>query len=115
HLSRFALAHNRRDVRRLEARSGPPLRRGRRVRPHLRAGNRRGRAMSFPSARADAADHAKDWRVAAVRGWVRPSVLPGFGLTMGFSVAFLSAIVLIPIAALVLKAGSMPLAELWAT
>jgi sulfate/thiosulfate transport system permease protein len=45
--------------------------------------------------------------------WVHPSVLPGFGLTLGFSSAFITAIVLIPLAALVLKAASLPLAEFW--
>jgi sulfate/thiosulfate transport system permease protein len=45
--------------------------------------------------------------------WVQPSVLPGFGLTIGTTCAFLGLIVLIPIAALVLKAGSLPLPELW--
>jgi sulfate transport system permease protein len=37
----------------------------------------------------------------------RPSVLPGFGLTFGFTTFFLSAIVLLPLAALVLAAASM--------
>jgi sulfate transport system permease protein len=50
---------------------------------------------------------------AVVRAWVRPSVLPGFGLTLGFAGAFLTAIVLIPIMALVLKAASLPPSELW--
>jgi sulfate transport system permease protein len=45
--------------------------------------------------------------------WVQPSVLPGFGLTLGIASAFLGLIVLIPIAALIVKAGSLPLAELW--
>jgi len=36
-----------------------------------------------------------------------PSVLPGFGLTLGFSTFFLSAIVLIPLAALVAKTATM--------
>jgi sulfate transport system permease protein len=36
-----------------------------------------------------------------------PSILPGFGLTLGFATFFLSAIVLIPLAALVAKAGTM--------
>jgi len=36
-----------------------------------------------------------------------PSVLPGFGLTLGFSTFFLSAIVLIPLAALVTKTATM--------
>jgi sulfate/thiosulfate transport system permease protein len=42
----------------------------------------------------------------------KPSVLPGFGLTFGFTTFFLSAIVLLPLAALVAAAGSMPLADL---
>jgi sulfate transport system permease protein len=37
----------------------------------------------------------------------KPSVLPGFGLTFGFTTLFLSAIVLLPLAALVLRAASM--------
>ncbi|HEX7061847.1 MAG TPA: sulfate ABC transporter permease subunit CysT [Woeseiaceae bacterium] len=45
--------------------------------------------------------------------WVRPSALPGFGLTIGTTFAFLGLIVLIPVAALVLKAGSLPLSQLW--
>jgi sulfate/thiosulfate transport system permease protein len=45
--------------------------------------------------------------------WVQPTVLPGFGLTLGFSGAFLAAIVLIPLAALVLKAASLPLSDFW--
>ena len=55
---------------------------------------------------------AKDLRASA-RKWVQPSVLPGFGLTLGFTGAFLAAIVLIPIAALVLKGASLPLPEFW--
>ena len=37
----------------------------------------------------------------------KPSVLPGFGLTMGFTLFYLSALVLIPLAGLVLKTKSM--------
>jgi sulfate/thiosulfate transport system permease protein len=37
------------------------------------------------------------------------SVLPGFGLTVGYTTFFLSAIVLIPLAAMVLKASAMSL------
>ena len=43
----------------------------------------------------------------SARRFLQPSVLPGFGLTFGFTTFFLSAIVLIPLAALVLKAASM--------
>jgi sulfate/thiosulfate transport system permease protein len=51
--------------------------------------------------------------MAAARAWVSPSVLPGFGLTLGFAVAFLSAIVLIPMAALIVKGASLPLEDFW--
>jgi sulfate transport system permease protein len=37
----------------------------------------------------------------------QPSILPGFGLTLGFSSFFLSAIVLLPLAALIMKTTSM--------
>ncbi|WP_414648157.1 sulfate ABC transporter permease subunit CysT [Dokdonella sp.] len=37
----------------------------------------------------------------------RRSVLPGFGLTLGFTLAYLSLIVLLPLAALLLRAGGM--------
>jgi sulfate/thiosulfate transport system permease protein len=37
----------------------------------------------------------------------QPSVIPGFGLTLGFAVAALSLVVLLPLAALVLKALSI--------
>lgn len=37
----------------------------------------------------------------------QPSILPGFGLTLGFTTFFLCAIVLIPLAALVMKTASM--------
>jgi sulfate transport system permease protein len=51
--------------------------------------------------------------MAVARSWVSPSVLPGFGLTLGFSVMFLSAIVLVPMAALIMKGASLPVAEFW--
>jgi sulfate/thiosulfate transport system permease protein len=37
----------------------------------------------------------------------KPSVLPGFGLTMGYTLLYLSLIVLIPLAALVLKSANL--------
>ena len=42
----------------------------------------------------------------------QPSILPGFGLTLGFTTFFLSAIVLIPLAALIIKGSSPSLVEL---
>jgi sulfate/thiosulfate transport system permease protein len=49
-------------------------------------------ASSFPK---------KSWQ------WKHPSVIPGFGLTLGLSLSMLTLIVLIPLAALVLRAGSL--------
>jgi sulfate transport system permease protein len=45
-----------------------------------------------------------------LRGFKRPSVLPGFGLTLGFALAYLSLIVLLPLAALVLRPAEHGLA-----
>lgn len=42
----------------------------------------------------------------------QPTVLPGFGLTLGFTTFFLSAVVLLPLAALVLLTVSTPLHQL---
>jgi len=42
-----------------------------------------------------------------VSAFRQPSVLPGFGLTLGFTTFFLGAIVLLPLAALVLKTATM--------
>jgi sulfate transport system permease protein len=40
--------------------------------------------------------------------WLRqPSILPGFGLTLGFTVFFLSGLVLLPLAALIFKTTAM--------
>jgi len=51
--------------------------------------------------------------MATARGWVSPSVLPGFGMTLGFAGLFLTFIVLIPMAALIMRAASLPLDEFW--
>jgi sulfate/thiosulfate transport system permease protein len=45
----------------------------------------------------------------------QPSILPGFGLTFGFTTLFLSTIVLLPLAALVLAAASMHWSDFLAT
>ena len=42
-------------------------------------------------------------------GFKRPSVLPGFGLTLGFAVAYLGIIVLLPLSALVLRPATLGL------
>ena len=43
-----------------------------------------------------------------------PSVIPGFGVALGFTLTALSLVVLIPLAALVLRAASIGPAEFWA-
>jgi len=45
----------------------------------------------------------------------RRSVLPGFGLTMGLTLTYLSLIVLIPLAALLLKSTTMEPSRFWQT
>jgi sulfate transport system permease protein len=44
--------------------------------------------------------------------WRKPSVLPGFGLSMGFTLFYLSFIVLIPLAAMILRAADLSWEEL---
>ncbi|MCW5737409.1 MAG: sulfate ABC transporter permease subunit CysT [Enhydrobacter sp.] len=55
--------------------------------------------------------------VAVARGWTptlrKPSALPGFGLTFGFAVTYLSLIVLIPLAVLVWRASGIGLEGIW--
>jgi sulfate/thiosulfate transport system permease protein len=51
--------------------------------------------------------NTKAWRFKA------PSVLPGFGLTFGYTLAYLGLIVLFPLAALVLKASGLGLSGLY--
>ena len=40
-------------------------------------------------------------------GWLRPSVIPGFGLTFGVTVAYLGLIVLIPLSAVVVRTAGL--------
>lgn len=47
-------------------------------------------------------------------GSVNRRVLPGFSLSLGYSVFYLSALVLIPLGACFLKASSLSLSEFWA-
>jgi len=50
----------------------------------------------------------------AARARKRRSVIPGFGLTMGYTVTYLSLLVLLPFVALFVKALELSWAELWA-
>ena len=45
----------------------------------------------------------------------KPSVLPGFGLAMGFTLLYLSLLILIPLAGTFLKTTSMTWAQFWNT
>lgn len=45
--------------------------------------------------------------------WRRPSVIPGFGLTLGLTLAYMGLVVLIPLAALLLRAATLGWADLW--
>jgi len=45
--------------------------------------------------------------------WRRRSVLPGFGLSLGYTVAYLSLIVLIPLAGLAISSASLGWTEFW--
>src|SRR5262245_65059488 len=53
--------------------------------------------------------------MAGARGLAlkRPSAIPGFGLALGFSLTYLSLIVLIPLAALAIKAASLGASGFW--
>jgi sulfate transport system permease protein len=53
--------------------------------------------------------------MAGARGLAlkRPSAIPGFGLALGFTLTYLSLIVLIPLAALVLKSATLGFSGFW--
>ncbi len=42
-----------------------------------------------------------------MKNWRQPSILPGFGLTLGYTIFYLTAIILIPLAALVWRSASL--------
>jgi sulfate transport system permease protein len=45
--------------------------------------------------------------------WKQPSVIPGFGITLGFALTYLSLIVLIPLAALLLRPVELGFGGVW--
>jgi sulfate transport system permease protein len=47
--------------------------------------------------------------------WKERSILPGFGLSMGFTVMYLSLIVLFPLSAIFIKTSGLTWAQLWHT
>jgi sulfate transport system permease protein len=52
-------------------------------------------------------------RASSSRALKKPSVIPGFGLALGFTLVYLSLIVLIPLGALVLKTTTLGWPEFW--
>ncbi len=48
-----------------------------------------------------------------IRRWRNPSALPGFGLSLGFTLFYLSAIVLVPLAALVIRPWELGWSGFW--
>jgi sulfate/thiosulfate transport system permease protein len=52
---------------------------------------------------------------ALAAGWQfrRPSVIPGFGLALGFSLAYLTLIILIPLSGLVWRSAALGWADFW--
>ncbi|MBZ9965205.1 molybdate ABC transporter permease subunit, partial [Mesorhizobium sp. B2-6-4] len=49
-------------------------------------------------------------------GWRfrQPSVIPGFGLTLGFSLAYLTLIILIPLSGLIWRSAALGWTDFWA-
>src|SRR5690606_20245270 len=85
--------HRRPAVRGLGGGPSEALRRRRHVRPDLR---RLSRAMAFTAAR-------------------RRTVIPGLGLTLGFTLTYLSLVVLSRLVALIVRAFGIPISDLFAT
>ena len=54
--------------------------------------------------------------LAAAKGWQfrRPSVIPGIGLTLGFTIAYLTLIILIPLSGVAWRTTELGWAEFWA-
>jgi sulfate/thiosulfate transport system permease protein len=52
--------------------------------------------------------------IAIDRAARRRRILPGFGLSLGFTLFYLGLVVLIPLSTVFLKTAALPLAEIWA-
>lgn len=51
--------------------------------------------------------------MAIINKFKKNSALPGFGITLGYTVTYLSLVVLIPLAGLFIKTASLSLSEFW--
>jgi len=47
------------------------------------------------------------------KGWKERSILPGFGLSMGFTILYLSFIVLVPLSAIFIKTSGLSWGQFW--
>src|SRR5262249_23333437 len=103
-----AARHHRRGVRRLEEGPGHALRRRRRVRQDIQA------LVTELSSydRALRSGGAKRPRLAR---WREPSILPGFGLSLGITLAYLGLIVILPLAALAIRPWEIGMSGVWRT
>ncbi len=82
----------------------------------LAAGRRPRRLISTTAASSIRSTGPVAKRVAArTTAWVKPSVIPGFGMTLGFTAFYLSLIVLIPLVALFLRPLGMGWEHFWDT
>lgn len=61
------------------------------------------------------ADYQHNKKLIFMRLLKKPSVIPGFGLSLGFAAFYASLIVFIPLAALFAKAFSLTWSQFWAT
>ena len=52
-------------------------------------------------------------RASRGRAWRQPSIIPGFGLTFGFSLAYLGLIVFVPLSTLFLNAAGIGWDKFW--
>ena len=68
--------------------------------------------MTEPLAHIDSR-MARSRKASFFASWRKPTVLPGFGLTLGFTVAYLSLLILIPLLVLMLHAASVGPARFW--
>jgi sulfate/thiosulfate transport system permease protein len=51
--------------------------------------------------------------VIALRKFKQPSIIPGFGLTLGFTLIYLAVVVIIPLSGLFIKTATMNLEQFW--
>lgn len=65
-------------------------------------------SSSSPPGQTPSKGHA-----AKKQPWVQKSVLPGFGLSLGFATLYASLLVFIPLAGLLIKSLELPLDQLW--